>query len=62
MPSYGDDETVMACGDPNCDVCQGRDWSTCPECGALAVSRTSPGDLPVCVACDWTGWPDDEDA
>jgi hypothetical protein len=28
---------------------------TCPECGSTNVT-TTPGTLPVCRDCDWTGW------
>jgi hypothetical protein len=27
----------------------------CPECGSHDMVRT-PGLLPVCRSCDWTGW------
>jgi hypothetical protein len=31
--------------------------TVCPECGARAVTApTEPKSLPVCLACDWTGW------
>ena len=30
----------------------------CPECERSTLTRTA-GPLPVCAACDWTGWPDD---
>lgn len=29
--------------------------TTCPECGSSDVTST-PGTLPVCRSCDWTGW------
>jgi hypothetical protein len=32
----------------------------CPECGETAVTTTQ-GPLPVCLACDWTGWAPDDD-
>lgn len=28
----------------------------CPECGAVESVTASPGTLPVCITCDWTGW------
>ncbi len=28
---------------------------SCPECGSSDVTST-PGTLPVCRSCDWTGW------
>ena len=38
-----DDLTAMAEGEE------------CPECGERGVTRDA-GPLPVCRACDWTGW------
>jgi hypothetical protein len=31
--------------------------TACPECSEVAVTTTA-GVLPVCLACDWTGWPE----
>lgn len=31
----------------------------CPECCEVAVTHTA-GPLPVCLSCDWTGWPPGE--
>lgn len=32
----------------------------CPECSRFEVV-TEEGALPVCQACEWTGWPPEED-
>lgn len=32
--------------------------TACPECDEVAVTTTA-GPLPVCLACDWTGWKDE---
>jgi hypothetical protein len=43
-------------GVERCTCCGIADISErCPECDAIAVT-IAPGSLPVCQACDWTGW------